>query len=94
MTWAVRLTRRAKKDLASLEKKQRLLIEGWILENLEGCENPKAVPGASHVTDTKDGWRYRVGSYRIVCRVLEDEIIIEVIRICHRQGVYANLPKP
>ena len=91
--WHVRFTSRAKKELAALEKKQRVLLEGWILENLEGCENPRAVHGGKHLVDTECGWRYRVGSYRIVCRLLDGEIVIEVIRIGHRQGVYAHLPE-
>lgn len=93
MSWTVRFTKRAKKELASLDKKQRLLLEGWILDNLEGCENPRAIHGGKHLVGTECGWRYRVGSYRIVCSLLDDEIIIEIVRVGHRQNVYENLPK-
>lgn len=91
--WSVRFTSKARKQLASLDKKQRILLEGWILENLEGCENPRAVHGGKHLVDTAHGWRYRVGSYRIVCSLLDDEVVIEVVRVGHRQGVYSHLPE-
>ena len=93
MTWRVRYTSTAAKQLGKLDKPQRRLIECWIEANLIGCENPRAVHGGKHMVDTENGWRYRVGSYRIVCRLLDDEVLIEVIRIGHRQGVYANLPE-
>lgn len=90
--WSVRMTNRAKKELAALDRRQRILLEGWILDNLEGCENPRAVPGGKHMVDTDCGWRYRVGSYRIVCSLLDGEVVIEIVRVGHRQGVYRNLP--
>ena len=53
--WRVRLTSRAKKELAALDKRQRIMLEGWMLENLEGCENPRAVHGGKHMVDTECG---------------------------------------
>lgn len=36
---------------------------------------------------------WRVGSYRILGQILDDEIVINIVRVGHRQGVYGNLPK-
>jgi mRNA interferase RelE/StbE len=33
-------------------------------------------------------WRYRVGDYRIVCEIRENELLITVIAIDHRKDVY------
>ena len=33
-------------------------------------------------------WRYRVGDYRILCRIHDDKLIITVIEIGHRSTVY------
>ena len=92
MSWHVRWSRHATKQLLSIEKRQRLMIASWVAEHLEGCANPKLVAGAKKLASTKEGWRYRIGSYRLLCRLDDGELIIAVVRVGHRQGVYENLP--
>lgn len=92
MSWRVIWSKRATKQLLSIEGKQRLLIASWVNENLEGCANPKTISGAKQIQGTRHGWRYRVGSYRILTRIEDDNLLIEVVRVGHRQGVYSNLP--
>ncbi len=93
MSYKVVFTRAAKKQLASIEPRQRKLILAWIGSHLEGTENPREIDGSKQLKGTKSGWRYRVGSYRILAMLLDDELVIEVVRVGHRQGVYNNLPK-
>lgn len=93
MSYEVEWSRAAIKELLSIEKKQRLMILKWVDDNLTSCENPKAIPGSKALKGTKNGWRYRVGSYRILATINEGELLIEVVRVGHRQGVYKNLPK-
>ena len=33
-------------------------------------------------------WRYRVGDYRILCRIYDDKLVITVIEIAHRSTIY------
>ena len=33
-------------------------------------------------------WRYRVGNYRILAHIKEDEIVIEVFAVGHRREIY------
>ena len=33
-------------------------------------------------------WRYRVGSYRILCVIQDDRLVIEVFSVGHRSTVY------
>lgn len=63
-----------------------------VKDNLEDCENPKAIPGARALQGTRAGWRYRVGSYRILASVLKRRLVVEVIRVGHKQGMYRKLP--
>ena len=90
MSYDVEWSRNATKELLSVEKKQRLMILKWVEENLVGCENPKTVPGSKALRGTRNGWRYRVGSYRILTTINEGKLLIEVVRVGHRQGVYKN----
>ncbi|MDR2109310.1 MAG: type II toxin-antitoxin system RelE/ParE family toxin [Coriobacteriales bacterium] len=93
MSWRVRWSTRATKQLLAIDKKQRLLIASWVNQHLEGCANPKTVQGGKPIQGTQNGWRYRVGSYRILVKMEEDELVVKVVRVGHRQGVYGNLPR-
>jgi len=33
-------------------------------------------------------WRYRVGDYRLLCNISDEEITIEVINVGHRKDIY------
>lgn len=92
MSFSVVWTKRATKELLSIPKKQRLMIVKWVKDNLEGSDNPKGVSGSKAIQGTRQGCRYRVGSYRILARIEETELVVEVVRVGHKQGVYKNLP--
>lgn len=69
------------------------MIANWIQDNLEGCRDPKAVAGAKRLRGTASGWRWRVGSYRILGSIRKGELVIEVVRVSHRQGAYGNFSR-
>ena len=79
-------TAKALKSLSKLDKSQAKLIISWIEKNLINCSNPRFT-GKNIKGDLAD-WRYRVGNYRILCHIIEEKIIIEVINIGHRKDVY------
>jgi len=33
-------------------------------------------------------WRYRIGDYRVVCDLRENELIVLVVKVGHRSKVY------
>ncbi|MBJ7901658.1 MAG: hypothetical protein GC158_17465 [Cyanobacteria bacterium RI_101] len=33
-------------------------------------------------------WRYRVGSYRIICEILDTQMLVLVIKVGSRQFIY------
>ena len=92
MSYQLIWSKKAAKQLLDIPKKQRLMIASWMAANLDGCSNPKAIAGGKQVQGTRCGWRYRCGSYRILVRIEDEQLVIEVVRIGHRQGVYHNLP--
>ena len=93
MSYTVTWTKAAKKQLDDLPPRQRLYIVGWVNNHLVGCGNPKAVEGGRRLEGTDNGWRFRVGSYRILASIIDEELVIEIVRVGHRQGVYSNMPK-
>ena len=78
---------KAIKNLRKLDKYTRNLIYAWIDKNLVDCENPR-VHGKGLVGDKTGQWRYRVGDYRIICEIKDEEIVILVLEVGHRREIY------
>ena len=87
MNYKVVFTDDAKKQLKKLDKHIASLILGWIEKNLEGCVNPRQ-HGKSLTANRAGQWRYRVGDYRIICEIQDEEIVILVLEIGHRKKIY------
>ena len=90
MGYRVELTNRAKKQLASLDKKTLALVASFI-DTLDGCDDPRAFPNAKKLQGVENGWRWRVGTYRILGTVDDGKVVIELFRIGHRRDVYRRL---
>ena len=91
MAYHVSWSSAAIKDLEHLDARANHLIRAWVKNNLEGCDNPRIIAGSKPLQGRKHGWRYRVGSYRILVTSIDEELLIRVVRAGHRQGVYSNL---
>ena len=92
MGYQVQLTNQAKKQLAALEKKTLALVASFI-DRLDGCDDPSTFSNAKKLQGIDDGWRWRVGSYRILGTICDDKVIIELFRIGHRRDIYRRLSK-
>lgn len=87
MIYRVRYTNRAIKELRKLDIYTRHMIFAWIEKNLEGCENPRA-HGKALTANLKGKWRYRIGDYRLLCVIEDDNLIILALTIGHRREIY------
>ncbi|MEN6626704.1 MAG: type II toxin-antitoxin system RelE/ParE family toxin [Candidatus Sumerlaeia bacterium] len=84
MAYHVILTSRAEKQLASLQTRDqhRILIR---METL--ADNPRPA-GAVKLVGTDDGWRIRIGNFRVLYEIRDRELIVLVVEIGHRRDVY------
>ncbi len=83
----VKYSDKAVKQLKKLDVSNRKLIINWIAKNLEGCENPR-MKGKGLTADRSGEWRYRIGSYRMICDIRDSELVILALSIGHRKDVY------
>lgn len=87
MKYKVVFTEGAKKQLKKLDRYVASLIIGWIERNLQDCENPR-VYGKSLVANKSGQWRYKIGDYRLICEIQDEEITILVLEVGHRKNIY------
>ena len=86
MAWQIDLSDTAKKQLSKIGKPEAKRIVRFLRERLEPMDDPRqlglALKGADNL------WRYRVGDYRIIASIEDDQVRILVVRIGHRREVY------
>lgn len=63
-------------------------VTQFIEHFLATAENPTSLPNCKKMQGTDNNWRWRVGDYRIIAEVKSQELVIQIIRIAHRQEVY------
>lgn len=87
MKWRLVFSKRADKQLATMDAGVRRIIVSWLMKNIEDCENPRVhVKG---LTGNHSGeWRYRIGDYRVLCEIKDNELIVLALEIGHRRSVY------
>lgn len=86
MTYQVEFTRKASKQLAKLPEnvQQRIKIK---VEEL--AENPRP-SGVVKLESSNNRYRIRVGDYRILYEIIDDLLIVTVVKVGHRREVYQD----
>ena len=59
-------------------------------KNLEGCIGPK-IHGKALVANKTGQWRYRIGDYRLICNINNNECIILAITVGHKKNIKEDL---
>ena len=83
MSYSVKLKRSAEKELDSLPEKTR----NKIISVLLALKNPPLPPGVKKLQG-REGYRIRVGNYRILFTVTKTAKEIEIYSIAGRKDVY------
>ncbi|MBI5816356.1 MAG: type II toxin-antitoxin system RelE/ParE family toxin [Nitrospinae bacterium] len=85
MGWSVRFSATAGKQLKKLDTKWQSAILDYLEDRV--APEPKKF-GKALIGDKAGMWRYRVGDYRIICEMLDQQATIHVLKIGHRKDVY------
>lgn len=90
MKYKIIFDKNADKQLKKIDTTQQRIIVNWIAKNLENTHDPR-IFGKSLKGNLMDYWRYRVGDYRIIAEINNDEVRILIIEIGHRKDIYKKL---
>ncbi|MBQ2070622.1 MAG: type II toxin-antitoxin system RelE/ParE family toxin [Bacilli bacterium] len=85
--YALVYSKEALKDLKKLDNSVARVIYAWLKKNIDGCSDPR-IHGKGLTANRSGQWRYRVGNYRIICKIEDDKVIVLVLTIGHRSTVY------
>ncbi len=87
LAWTVELSSGAERQLRKLDpataRRLGLYLRKLVAETTDPRERGKALTGPMAGL-----WRYRVGNYRLVCELMEQRLVVLVVRLGHRSRIY------
>lgn len=87
MVWTINYSDRALKSLRKMDKQNARRIVDFMNSRIAVAADPRQ-SGKPLKGELGEFWRYRVGDYRILCEILDDELVILAATIGHRREVY------
>ncbi|AYM02328.1 type II toxin-antitoxin system RelE family toxin [Levilactobacillus yiduensis] len=84
-TW--KFAKKADKDFQKLDRQVQLRLVNWLDKHIEGATNPR-IWGKALVGDLGTFWRYRVGGYRIIAEIQDEQFVVLIVKTAKRNDVY------
>jgi mRNA interferase RelE/StbE len=88
MPWRVELSPAADRELGKLDPQHARRILTFLSSRLADLDNPRSIGQALQGLRFGEFWKYRVGDYRLICKIEDERILILVLQIGHRRDVY------
>jgi mRNA interferase RelE/StbE len=88
MAWRVELTETADQQLSKLDPQQRKRILNFLQQRVAKLDNPRSIGKVLRGSRLGEFWRYRVGDYRLICRIEDDRTLVLVLALGHRSEIY------
>lgn len=89
MSWRVEYTAEAAKTLLSIDRQIAQRIKKYLSERIAGEDDPRRF-GEALVANLSGLWKYRVGDYRIIAEIQDENIVVLIVKIGHRSKVYGG----
>lgn len=83
--YTIQYARHAEKQLRAIRDLRLALALQAAIEEL--AETPRP-PGCIKMSGPADDWRIRVGDWRVVYRIDDGRVVVVVVRVAPRGGVY------
>jgi mRNA interferase RelE/StbE len=87
LAWKIDFTPEAEKQLSKIDRPSARHIINFLSERIAPAEDPRTA-GKALKGVLREFWRYRVGNYRIICKIEDERLLILVVRVAHRSDVY------
>ena len=88
MAYSVELAESADRELGKLDAQPRKRILKFLHERVARLDDPRSIGEALHGSRLGEFWKYRVGDYRLICKIEDNRLVVLVLRVGHRKEIY------
>lgn len=87
MRYAVHIDTRAAREIEAIQLRDR----DRVLARIRALANDPRPPGCAKLSGSAGLWRIRAGDYRIIYHIVDDRLVVIVVKVAHRRDVYRGL---
>lgn len=73
--------------MSKLDRHIRSKITSYVVDVLQCLTSPRLL-GKPLVGDKVGLWRYRIGDYRMICKIEDEIVTVVMLSISHRKDIY------
>lgn len=88
MAWRIELDPLVEKELSKLDSQIAKRILNFLHQRIATLDNPRVLGAALQGAELGGYWKYRVGDYRVIAKINDNEITILVLRVGSRKNIY------
>jgi mRNA interferase RelE/StbE len=88
MAWRIELSPHAHKGLKGLDPGLVRRLLKFLHDRIAPLEDPRCLGEALKGSKLGEFWKYRVGDFRLICRIEDDRLLILVVQIGNRREIY------
>jgi len=88
MAWSIELSLEAQRDLNRLDPQHSRRILKFLHERVARLDDPRSIGKALAGPRFGEFWGYRVGDYRMICKLEDDRVFVLLLRVGHRKEIY------
>jgi len=88
MAWRVELSVEVDRALGKLDAQHAKRILKFLHERVAKLDDPRSIGKALRGSRLGEFWKYRVGDYRLICKIEDDRLVVLVLRVGHRKEIY------
>jgi mRNA interferase RelE/StbE len=88
MAWKIEVSPLADRDLTKPDPQHSKRILKFLYERVAKSDDPRSLRKAMQGPFLGEFWGYRVGDYRMICEIEDDRVVVLVLRIGYRKGIY------
>ena len=60
----------------------------FLHERVARLDDPRSIGEALRGSRLGEFWKYRVGDYRLICKIEDDRLVVLVLRVGNRKEIY------
>jgi len=88
LAWEIEVTEKAAKQIKKLGTTDAKRIRDYLRDRIAPLDHPRQLGKPLQGSELGSYWRYRVGDYRVLCELHDNELVVLVIEAGHRRKIY------
>src|SRR5208282_4901274 len=87
MAWSVELSAEVDRALSKLDAQHTKRILKFVHQRVAKLDDPRSIGEALHGSRLGEFWKYRVGDYRLICKIEDDRLRIFLQPLLPREKI-------